>query len=354
MTQESQYFPGKIALLGSGETSSSGGQVFEALARGLPDPLRVRVLETPAGFELNAGQVAARVADYLRVRLQNYHPDVQQVAARQRDPQLTIADPGVNAPLLDADLIFLGPGSPSYAVRVLRDSLTWELIRARHRRGAALAFASAAAIATGALALPVYEVYKVGEDPHWKPGLDLFAPFGLSLVIVPHWNNQDGGAELDTSRCFFGRERFDPLAAALPEALMIVGLDEQTGLVMDMQEGTARVIGRDGVHLVRAGQESYYARGAVFSLRELGNFSLPQSSSEGVDPLVWAAVQNVPAAQTIPAAVLELAGLRQQARQARAWNVSDDLRRQIAAYGYRVQDTPEGQKLEEDPSLLSD
>ncbi len=354
MIDQSQYIPGKIALLGSGETSNSGGQVFEALASGLPDPLQVRVLETPAGFELNAGQVAGRVADYLRVRLQNYHPDVHQVAARRREPLRTIQAPGENQALFDADLMFLGAGSPSYAVRVLRDSLTWELIRARHRLGAALAFASAAAIAAGALALPVYEVYKVGEDPHWKPGLDLLAPFGLSLVIVPHWNNQDGGVELDTSRCFFGRERFDPLAAAVPDALTIIGLDEQTGLVMDLQAGTARVIGRDGVHLLRAGQERTYARGAVFSLRELGNFALPPTPDAGIDPLVWQAAQAAPVTQLIPPAVLELADLRQQARQARAWTVSDDLRRQIAAYGYRVQDTPEGQKLEEDPSLLID
>ena len=206
---------GKIALLGSGETSSSGGQVFEALARDLPVPLQVRVVETPAGFELNAGQVAGRVADYMRVRLQNYRPNVQQVAAHRKEEGLTAQNPGVNQPLMDADLIFLGPGSPSYAVRQLQGSLTWDLIQARQRLGAALILASAAAIAAGALALPVYEIFKVGEDAHWKPGLNLFAPFGLSLVIVSHWNNHDGGADLDTSRCFLGRKRFDPLLSSL-------------------------------------------------------------------------------------------------------------------------------------------
>ena len=45
--------------------------------------------------------------------------------------------------------------------------------------------ASAAAIAASAYALPVYEIYKVGEDPHWKPGLDFFSLYGLSLVLVP-------------------------------------------------------------------------------------------------------------------------------------------------------------------------
>jgi len=53
-------------LLGSGETSLAGGRVFESLARVLPTPLRVVVLETPAGFEPNSAQVAGHVADFLQ------------------------------------------------------------------------------------------------------------------------------------------------------------------------------------------------------------------------------------------------------------------------------------------------
>ena len=37
-------------------------------------------------------------------------------------------------------MIFMGPGSPSYAVRQLEDSLTWEYILARHRLGAGSGF----------------------------------------------------------------------------------------------------------------------------------------------------------------------------------------------------------------------
>ncbi len=79
-------------------------------------------------------------------------------------------------------------------MRQLQASLTWHTILARHRLGASLALASAAAIAAGTFALPVYEIYKVGEDPHWKPGLDLLKPFGLSLAFIPHWDNMEGGA----------------------------------------------------------------------------------------------------------------------------------------------------------------
>ncbi len=208
--------PGRIGLLGSGETAAAGGRLFETLVRDLPRPVRIAVLETPAGFELNSPSVAGRVADFLRNRLGNYDPQVSVIPARRRDTPFSPDDPATCAPLLDADLVFAGPGSPTYAARQLRDSRAWQLTLARIAFGAQAVFASAAAIAVGRHALPVYEIYKAGEDLHWQPGLDLFGPFGASPVFMPHWNNTEGGADLDTGRCFMGRARFDVLRALLP------------------------------------------------------------------------------------------------------------------------------------------
>jgi len=42
-----------------------------------------------------------------------------------------------------------------------------------------------------------------------------FGPFGLSPVIVHHWDNLEGGFEVDTSRCFLGNQRFEILASQL-------------------------------------------------------------------------------------------------------------------------------------------
>lgn len=354
--EQTQWRPGKIALLGSGETSASGGQVFEMLARELPVPLQVRVLETPAGFELNAGRVAGRVADYLRVRLQNYQPEVRQVAARRKDPAHTAQNLGVNQDLLDADLVFLGPGSPSYTVRHLDGSITWDLVRARHRMGAAVVFASAAAIAAGALALPVYEIFKVGEDPHWKPGLDFFAPFGLRLVVVSHWNNHDGGAELDTSHCFVGKPRFDRLMPLLAPEMTVVGLDEQTGLLFDLERACCRVVGRGAVHLLRDGREWQFAHGHEFPIRELGGFHLPQTPEDGIPAEVWAALQGSISDSdgTVPEHVLRLLEQRKEARASRNWALSDQLRSEIAAFGFSVVDTPQGQQIERSERSFSD
>ncbi len=250
--------PGVIALLGSGETAPSGGRIFESLAQELPRPLRVVILETPAGFELNSDRVAGRVADFLRVRLANYGAEVIQARALRREAPQSTDDPLITESLLHAGMIFAGPGSPTYAVRHLEGTLAWRRVLVRHALGAALVLASAATIAAGRFALPVYEIYKAGYDPFWSDGLDLFGPFGLSLAIVPHWNNNDGGTELDTSHCFMGRERFETLAADLPAKTTIVGLDEHTGLTIDLVRGLATVAGVGCVTLRRDGGEQRF------------------------------------------------------------------------------------------------
>src|SRR6266704_3482829 len=111
--------------------------------------------------------------------------------------------------------------------------LAWHAILARHRLGAPLILASAAAIAASAHALPVYEIYKVGEDLGWKTGLNLLGAFGRNVAIVPHWNNHEGGEELDTSHSFMGQDRFERLLELLPPDVDVVGIDEHTALMLD-------------------------------------------------------------------------------------------------------------------------
>lgn len=340
---------GMVALFGSGETSYNGGKVFEYVAGRLPSPLKIAVLETPAGFELNSAQVAGRVADFLGVRLQNYRPEVEVLPARRKGVEFSPDNPAVVRPLLHANLIFLGPGSPTYAVRQLQDSLAWHMLIARHRLGAAVTLTSAATIAAGARALPVYEIYKAGEDIHWRPGLDLFRAYNLSLVFVPHWNNQEGGAELDTSRCFMGQARFTPLMAMLPQDVTVVGIDEHTALIMLPGEGVCRVLGAGGVTVIRGGREQRAASGDAFPMSALGPYS-PPTPEAGLPAEVWAeAVATQRAAERAPEApqeVLELVEARQSARERRDWQTADELRGRVAALGWGIRDTDEGPQLE--------
>ena len=312
------HAPGRIALLGSGETSLAGGRVFESLARArsVPTPLRVAVLETPAGFELNSDRVAGRVADFLATRLQNYRPEVTVVAARQRGTRFSPDDPDITASLLRADLAFMGPGSPTYAVRQLRDSLAWHRLIARQRVGAILAFASAAVVAISAFALPVYEIYKAGHELHWQPGLDLFGPYGLRLVFVPHWNNAEGGAELDTGRCFMGRSRFETLLTMLPPDVTVIGIDEHTALAIDLADGAAEVMGAGDVTVLHPDGARAFTPSGRFSLAEFGPFAWPQPDA-GLPAGVWAealaAHDEDEATTTAPKEVLALVVERQAA-----------------------------------------
>ncbi len=373
-TSSTHTVPGPIVLFGSGETSPSGRKVFDRLLSKLPPSPRLALLETPAGFELNSARVIGRVAEFFQQRLQNYHPLVETVPARQRGTPFSPDAEAILEPLLQADLIFMGPGSPTYAVRQLRDSLAWHYIIARHCLGATLVLASAAAIAISCCALPVYEIFKVGDDLHWKEGLNLFGLYGLQLVFVPHWNNAEGGAELDTSRCFMGQARFARLMQMLPAELTVVGLDESTALLIDPQNGQCHVSGLGGVTLLhtghnhpgyapnlagsgldeiaeqRNGHVHYYHNGERFPLSEIGPFR-PYHPQANLPSTAWqralqASQSEAPSAPAgPPPQVVALVQERQAARQRKDWPASDALRQQIAALGWDVKDTPNGPEI---------
>ncbi len=338
---------GQIAFLGSGETSLAGGRIFESLARDINEPLRIALLETPAGFELNSPQVVGRVGDFMKTRLQNYKPVVDVIAARKRDSAFSPDDPEIVKPLLHANMIFMGPGSPTYAIRHLKDTLTWDVIRARHRLGATLVFASAATISIGAHALPVYEIYKVGQDVHVVDGLDLFADFGLHVSFIPHWNNAEGGADLDTSRCFMGMERFAEWCNLVPRENETIGLDEHTGLIMDFEKGICEVNGVSSVSVVRECDPQMYPSGSTFPLTEFGEYQIPTPLDKDIPAHVWDMVVNAPPIEEDQPSdeARALADKRQHARAEKDWVKSDQLRDEIAALGWTVQDSKEGYKL---------
>lgn len=372
----SNPMPGPIVLFGSGETSPSGRKVFEVIMRRLPEYPKVALLETPAGFELNSSQVIGRVGDFIAYRLQNYQPRLTIVPARKRGTPFSPDDPEIIEPLYHADLIFMGPGSPTYAVRQLQDSLAWYATLARHRLGAALALASAAVVAVSAYALPVYEIYKVGEDLHWKKGLDLFGLYGVPLVFIPHWNNNDGGEELDTSRCFMGKSRFTRLMEMLPADLTVVGIDEKTALVVYPQDGRCEVVGLGGVTLIHTGQEHsdssspdalqsadllevarmrrghvhQFQHGQTFMLSRIGDFH-PVEGGSGLPDAVWRhalEARQQPQEETPRPTeeVMELVREREVARQMKNWQEADRLRQLIAERGWQVLDTRQGPQLE--------
>ncbi|MEJ2759752.1 MAG: hypothetical protein P8046_14835 [Anaerolineales bacterium] len=198
----------------------------------------------------------------------------------------------------------------------------------------------------------MYEIYKVGEELHWKEGLDFFGFLGFPIIVVPHWNNNDGGEELDTSRCYIGQSRFNPLVEMLPEEKPILGIDDHTSVVLDFDLGTCKVLGNGAAHLLRDGRLTDYPAGEEFPLAELGAENLSEHVAE-IDPNVWQMILDaeeraaVAASEnaTPPDEVVELLSQRNAARDNKDWNVADSLRDQISSMGWKIMDTPEGSEL---------
>jgi hypothetical protein len=285
-------------------------------------------------------------------RLQNYKPVIDVIPARRRGTPFSPDDHDIVAPILKADEILLGPGSPTYGARQLRGSLALKMIAARQRRGGTLFLSSSATITFGAFTLPVYEIYKVGEDLHWKPGLDFFNPYGLAITVISHWNNNDGGDELDTSRCYMGQDRFNELMTMLPPGQTIVGIDEHTSIIFDFVQGCCYVRGNDTVTILRAGQSQVFQTGSEFPMDILGDWVIPTGHT-GIPSAVWEEAIQAEVERTAedmatpeaPVEVLALAKARSAARASEDWKTADDLRNQIAALGWQIKDTPGGSEL---------
>ncbi len=343
---------GPVILIGSGETSSTGGVIFEKLAKHYGDNLRIAIIETPAGFELNSNRVAGRVGDYLSKRLQNYHPVIDIIPARKRGGLFSPDNESILEPLYSANVIFLGPGSPTYAARQLEGSLAYEILQVKQRTGTALVLASAATIAFGSQTLPVYEIFKAGMDLHWQSGLNFFQYYGRDIVIIPHWNNTQGGDELDTSHCFIGEKRFAELRALLKGTPDILGIDEHTSVWIEPDTLTARVYGKGFVHLYHDGEITDVKNGQTISLAYPGYSAMSFDVFDGIRPEVIRHLltldrdfQESPIEQP-PENIKKLAELRDTARKAGDFKKADELRKQMEDAGWRVQDTASGSQLE--------
>lgn len=258
---------GCLVLMGSGELTASMVEVHKSLLRSKgPDPLAF-FIDTPAGFQLNVDEISKRAQEYFQTRVGR---PLHVASLKSRHDMETPQGRRTLKQLQQADYILMGPGSPTYAARHWIGSPVPNLLRSRLADGAVITASSAAALSFGWKTLPVYEIYKVGMDVHWTEGIDLLEPWGLRLVIVPHWNNAEGGTH-DTRFCYMGKARFQVLEKLLPSDAVIVGIDEHTALIMDFSQGTAAVRGVGTVTLRKtsASYERVFSSGDTFPLSVL-------------------------------------------------------------------------------------
>jgi hypothetical protein len=233
---------------------------------------RAVLLDSPYGFQENAGDISRRATEYFAQRVQLHievarFPGPLAVHPEDRSPQ---PEPGELGRVRAAAYVFAGPGSPSYALAVWHRSSMAEALVDKVAQGGAVVFASAAAITLGRHSLPVYEIYKAGQPVHWLPGLDLVGALGLprDCAVIPHYDNTEGGTH-DTRFCYMGERRLEELEALLPPSGWILGVDEHTSLVLDAGTGQALVTGRGGVTVRRRGRSLRYEAGARLALEAL-------------------------------------------------------------------------------------
>lgn len=250
--------------MGSGETAPSLVGVHRALLAGLSTP-RCCWLDTPYGFQENADILSAKTAEFFRqalgqtLQLAHYRsstePEVQKQLCYQR--------------VRECNYLFSGPGSPSYAqLHWSRSELPGLFLEKLRSPETVLVMASAAACTLGALCLPVYEIYKVGQEPHWLPGLNLLPALGFPAVILPHYNNTVGGNH-DTRFCYLGERRLQALEEQLEPTLWVWGLDEHTAVILDLEKKVFEVQGKGGFTLRHHGVSRFFESGSQGSLDQL-------------------------------------------------------------------------------------
>ena len=257
--------------MGSGETAPTMVTTHRRLTALLPSPIQAVVLDTPYGFQENAPDLALRAVEYFKTSI---NVDLQVAGlVRMKDTHIA-ADPveterGLRR-LADADYIFAGPGSPTYALRQWSETTVATLLADKLRTGGIVVFASAAALTLGKATVPVYEIYKVGEDVRRLDGLDLLSVIGINAAVIPHYDNAEG-ANHDTRFCYLGEARLVMFESMLDDDTFVLGVDEHTGLVIDLDTQIATVVGNGTVTVRLRGQSHVFETGATLSLEYLRN-----------------------------------------------------------------------------------
>lgn len=235
-----------LLLFGSGEIAPSSVDIYRQTFLALNKRhLKISLITTPAGFQPNVEHVYGEIRDFLIASLPDFNLTINVIFANN---SVDARNPEIVSQLDDSDVIFMGPGSPTYAVDHLNGTLLLSKMIDLIKNGSTLILASAATITCSRYALPVYEIFKVGEKLHWQNGLNVFKDIWEEMTIIPHFNNTEGGADLDTSYCYIGKDRATRLLSMLPKSTPILGIDEHTVLIIDLQTKSQSVRGKGTLH----------------------------------------------------------------------------------------------------------
>ena len=214
-----------VALVGSGEFLPVMAPIDIALLAGRTR--RVAVVPTAS-----ARDGADRVQYWIDLGTAHYRDlDAEAVAV----PALT-RDDANDAELAGridgCGLIYLSGGNPGYLAATLSGTLLWSAITDAIAEGAAIAGCSAGAMALTELSPDVDDRTHMGPGLRHVPG----------LCVIPHFDRiRDWVPGI-----------VDRYLEACPPGCLVIGIDEDTAIVDGLGPGRWTVMGRQGVHVLRA------------------------------------------------------------------------------------------------------
>ncbi len=257
---------GRLVIVGSGETAPTMVKVHREVI-GSSGAGATVMLDTPFGFQVNADDLTEKILEYFR---DSVGARLDVARWRSRDEPVNERERAL-ALLSRASWAFAGPGSPTYALRQWADTPVPGALLDLAGRGGTVVMGSAAAVTVGRYAVPVYEIYKVGIEPHWLEGLDLLGSLtGLTAAVVPHYDNREGGRH-DTRFCYLGEERLVRLESDLPDDVGVLGVDEHTAVILDLESRTAQVQGVGGLTLRHRGVSTVLGSGESVSFDDMAS-----------------------------------------------------------------------------------
>jgi cyanophycinase len=211
---------GPVGLVGSGEFTSTTTEVDRLLLQGRPQ----RAVVIPTASALDGSKTFQRWLELgeSHFRSLGVEPVSLPVADRAH-----ANDPEIASQIKGAGLIYFSGGDPEHLCETLRDTVLWAQVMNAWSSGTALAGCSAGAMMMGSQTRSPRKAY-------FSDALNVFD----DLVVIPHFDR------INAFRPGLAHE----VAGSVPERTTVIGVDEDTGLVLT--DDGWQVIGLGGAWLV--------------------------------------------------------------------------------------------------------
>lgn len=212
---------GPIAIVGSGEFLPVMAPIDQALLADRPG--RVAIIPTAAGLEGDRS-----VNRWLTLGEAHYSAfGVETIAVRALD-QESANDPANAAAVEGSGLIYFSGGDPSHVISSMRGTITWDAVVTSWTQGAALAGCSAGAMMMGS----------VSASPRRSDVIAGMAIFE-ELCVLPHFDRLDQRQGMT-----------DSVRAQLEADVTLLGVDENTAVIVDPATGVGVVAGDGNAWLI--------------------------------------------------------------------------------------------------------